>query len=82
MIACAGAQAITESQPCAFVQSGRIQRARHSPAPFVEDMRVNHRGLDAGVSEQFLNGSDVIAVFEQVRGEGVPEGCDRQSAVS
>lgn len=37
-------------------------------------MRVNHGGADVGVSEQFLDGADVLAVFQQVRGEAVPQG--------
>ena len=36
-------------------------------------MRVNHSGRYVLVAEQFLNSSDVVPVFEQMRGEAVPE---------
>ena len=39
-----------------------------------EDVGVDHGGADIGVAEEFLDGADVVAVFEQVGGEGVPEG--------
>jgi hypothetical protein len=35
---------------------------------------VNHGGFDIFVTEEFLNGTDVVAVLEQVGGEGVAEG--------
>ena len=36
-------------------------------------MRVDHRGLDVLVTQQILNGSDILTVLEQVGGEGVAE---------
>ena len=36
-------------------------------------MRVSHRDADVGVAKTLLNGKDVIAVLQQVRGKGVPE---------
>ena len=36
-------------------------------------MRVNHRRAHIFVTEKFLNSANVVAVFEQVRREGVPE---------
>ena len=44
---------------------------RRSP---VQHVGVDHRRIDVFVSEQLLHGADVVAVFEQVSGEGVPEG--------
>lgn len=41
---------------------------------FVEDMSVDHGGFDVAVAEEFLNGSDVVAVFDEVGGEGMAEG--------
>ena len=41
---------------------------------FVENMRVDHCGLHILVSEQFLNRANVVATFEQMRCEAVPEG--------
>ena len=35
-------------------------------------MGVDHGGFDILVPQQFLDGADVIAVFQQVGGETVP----------
>jgi hypothetical protein len=40
----------------------------------LQDVGVNHRGLDVGVPEELLDGADVIAVLEEVCGERVPQG--------
>ena len=37
-------------------------------------MGVDHGGFDVFVAEEFLDGSDVVAVLEEVGGEGVAEG--------
>jgi hypothetical protein len=39
--------------------------------PSIEDVGIHHRGAYIPVSEQLLNCPDVVAVFEQVRGEGM-----------
>jgi len=39
----------------------------------VEDMGVDHRGADVVVAEEFLHGADVVAVFEQMRCERMPQ---------
>lgn len=36
-------------------------------------MRVNHRRFDVAMAQQLLNGSNVIAAFKDVCGEGMPE---------
>ncbi len=36
-------------------------------------MGVNHRRADVAVSQEFLDGADVVAVFEQVNREGMAE---------
>ncbi len=36
-------------------------------------MRINHSRTDVSVTEQLLNGANVIAVFKEMRGEGVPK---------
>ena len=43
-------------------------------APFVKDMRVDHRGTYVFVAEQLLDGPDVVTGFEQMGGEGMPKG--------
>ena len=37
-------------------------------------MGVDHRGLDVGVAEQLLNGSQVGAGLQQMGGKGMPQG--------
>ena len=39
----------------------------------IEDMGVNHRGLDVAMARKFLHRADVIAAFEQMSRERVPE---------
>ena len=52
-----------------MVAPSTIQRTAHSQAGAVEHVGVNHGSADIGMSEQFLHGAYVGAVFEQVRGE-------------
>ena len=40
-------------------------------------MRVDHRGTDVTVTEELLDGPDVVVVLEQVGGKGVSEGVAR-----
>jgi hypothetical protein len=42
-----------------------IQRAAHRAAAVVQHMRVDHRRLDAGVTQQFLHGAYVIPGFDK-----------------
>ena len=39
----------------------------------VEDMGVDHRCLDVTMAQEFLDRSNIVAAFEQVSGEGMPE---------
>ena len=39
-------------------------------------MGINHGGADIGMAQQFLNGSDIAAAFEQMGRETVSEGMD------
>ena len=41
--------------------SKRVHGTDDAHRPFVENMRVDHRGLDVGVAEQRLHGADVLA---------------------
>ena len=38
------------------------------------DVRIDHRGFYVLVPQQLLDGADVCAGFQQVGGEGMPEG--------
>ena len=51
-----------------------VERTAHGEATLVEDVSVDHRGFDIGVAKQFLDGTDVIAILQQVGGEAVAEG--------
>ncbi len=50
-----------------------VNWAADTTLSLIENMRINHRGLDIFVAEEFLNCANIIASFEQVCGEGVPE---------
>jgi len=45
-----------------------IHRASDSPPATVQNMGVYHRGAHVGVPEQFLNRADIVAIFQQIRG--------------
>ena len=47
--------------------SEAIEGTVHPLAASVKDMRVDHRRADIPIPEQFLNRTDVVAVFQQVR---------------
>ena len=40
-----------------------IRRTSHRKTPTIENMGIDHRSSNPRVSEQLLNGSEVIAVF-------------------
>jgi hypothetical protein len=54
-----------------------VGRASDASRPQVEDMRVDHRGTDVTVTEELLDGPDVVVILEQVGREGVSEGVAR-----
>ena len=41
--------------------------------PLLQDVRVDLRRGEVGVAEHHLDGAQVRAAFEQMRGEGVPQ---------
>jgi len=40
----------------------------------VEDMGINHCGLDIGMAQKFLNRPNIVSTLKQVRGKGMAEG--------
>jgi len=54
-----------------------IERTGHTLAAFVENMGVNHRGADVGMTEQFLHSTDIVTAFQQMRGKRMPKGVRR-----
>ena len=55
---------------CLSVVQGGFDRQ----AAALQDMGVDHGGADIFVTKQFLHGTDIIPILEQVGGKGVPEG--------
>jgi hypothetical protein len=51
---------------------GPIQGTGHPQGIFTGHMGIDHRGLDAHVAKQLLNGAQVGAAFEQVGGKTMP----------
>src|SRR4051812_2475306 len=50
-----------------------VQRAGHAADRGVGDTRVKGGGVELGVAEQNLNDPDVGVLFQQMRGEAVPQ---------
>jgi len=51
-----------------------IQRGFDRQPAALEDVGVDHGGLDVLVSEEFLHGADVVSVLQKVGGETVAKG--------
>ena len=49
-----------------------VDRAAHGPAAPIENVRVDHGGLDVLVAKEFLHRADVLAVLEKMGGKGMP----------
>ena len=58
----------------------RVKFSMHLAQPCSGDMRVHLRGADAGMAEQFLDDAQIRAVFQQMRGETVPQHVGRDVA--
>ena len=48
--------------------------------PAGEDVRIDHRGADVPVTEQFLHGPDVVAVLEEMSRERMAERVTERAA--
>lgn len=55
------------------LRSQTIGGTAHASPSAVQTVRVNHRRLDVAVPQEFLHRAKVVAVGQQVRGEGVPK---------
>ena len=53
--------------------SEAIERALNPCRSATQDMGVDHGGPHVFVPQELLDGPDVVPVFEQMRGERVPE---------
>ena len=56
-----------------FSQSFHIQRTLHRPWAFIDDMSIHHGGAHVLMPQQFLNGSYIISIFQQLRCEAVSQ---------
>ena len=54
-----------------------VQRAAHAQRSFLQHVRINHRRFYVLVPQQFLDSANIVARFQQVRGEGVAESMGR-----
>src|SRR3990172_2689135 len=61
------------------VRLSRVQRAADGHSTSVEDVEVDHRGLDVLVAEQLLHRADDVAVLELMDGEAVAQGVRRDA---
>ena len=52
----------------------KVGGAGHAQWATVQNMRVDHCGIDVFVAHQLLDRADVLAAFQEVGGEGVPKG--------
>ena len=61
------------SRPCPPSVDDPIERADDRQSRTIHHVRVDHRRLHVLVTEQFLHGADVGPIFQEVRGERMPE---------
>jgi hypothetical protein len=55
----------------AYAASG-IERAADSLPAALQHVRVDHRGADVLVAQEFLHGTNIITIFQQMGGKTVP----------
>ena len=51
-----------------------VGRRPDSPGTFVENVCVDHGGFEVAVPEEFLDGANVVAVFQKLGRKGMAEG--------
>jgi len=51
--------------------SQAVEWAQDSAAAAVQDVAVNHGNFSVSVPQEFLDGADIVAAFEQFRCEGM-----------
>jgi hypothetical protein len=49
-----------------------IEGTTHALSATLKDMRLDHGGADALVAQEFLNGANIIAIFQQMGREAMP----------
>jgi hypothetical protein len=58
-----------------------IQRTAHSQSASIQHMRIHHGGLHIFVPEELLDGPDLVALQQQMRGKTVAEGMATDASV-
>ncbi len=58
----------------------RVEAPVNFPQARRADVRINFRGADVGMAKQFLDDAQIGAVFQQMRGETVPQHVRRDVA--
>ena len=56
------------------IGSKPVHRTANTRRSTIEDMGIDHRGLDVAMTQEFLYRSNIVAAFEQVSGKGMSEG--------
>jgi hypothetical protein len=51
-----------------------IERTADAQSSAVEDVGIDHGGIDVGMAEKFLDGADIVTGFQQMGGEGMAQG--------
>ena len=57
--------------PCEFSAPSWVERAAHPFAAALQHVRIEHRRADIFMPEQFLYSTDIVAIFEQMRGKAM-----------
>ncbi len=50
-----------------------VRGTANGSRPTVQDVGVNHGGADVGMAQEFLDGADVVSVFQEVSRKGVAQ---------
>lgn len=61
-------------QPSSHTCARLIERTPHCQSALGEDMSIDHRRFPVLVAEEFLDGSDIISLFQESGSEGVSKG--------
>ena len=52
----------------------QIERTANTEGALIENVGIDHSGFEVFVPEEFLDGADIIAIFEQVGCEAMAQG--------
>lgn len=69
IIARAGKKALKKKEKSLQIIKGASDTGR----TLIKNMGVNHRGFDIAMAKQFLDRTDIVAIFKQMCGKRVPE---------